>query len=408
METTKIRQVLFVDDEPLVLKGLQRMLRSMRHEWNMHFVTSGQAALDIINQEPIDAVVTDMQMPGMDGVQLLAEIMKRHPDIVRIILSGQLDQEMILQTVRSAHQHLAKPCDADLLKSTLAQAFALRDILVDDNLQKLVSRIESLPSLPSLYLEIMAELQSTNTSFHKVGEIIVKDVGMTAKILQMVNSAFFGLRRQIASPQEAVSYLGLETVKSLVLTAKIFSQFDPQKISGFSLDDLWNHSMLTGIFAKIILQMENQTREAINDAYMAGLLHDLGKLVLVQNLRDGYQRALINARQSDRCLWEIENELFGTTHAEIAAYLMGLWGLKYPVVEAIAFHHDPRRCPRYMGILAAVHTADVLANALVDTESNPSSNVDTIYLTELNVMGRLPAWQSACQQTIQEGENLDG
>jgi HD-like signal output (HDOD) protein len=154
--------------------------------------------------------------------------------------------------------------------------------------------------------------------------------------------------------------------------------------------------------------MENQTREAINDAYMAGLLHDLGKLVLVQNLRDGYQRALINARQSDRCLWEIENELFGTTHAEIAAYLMGLWGLKYPVVEAIAFHHDPRRCPRHMGILAAVHTADVLANDLVDTESNPSSNVDTIYLTELNVMGRLPAWQSACQQTIQEGENLDG
>ena len=408
MEDIKKRQVLFVDDEQLVLKGLQRMLHSMRHEWNMHFVTSGQAAMDIIDRHPIDAVVTDMQMPGMDGVQLLAEIMKRHPVIVRIILSGQLDQEMILKTVRSAHQHLAKPCDADLLKSTLAQAFALRDILVDDNLQKLVSRIESLPSLPSLYLEIMEELHSTNTSFHKVGQIIAKDVGMTAKILQMVNSAFFGLRRQIASPQEAVSYLGLETVKSLVLTAKIFSQFESKKISGFSLDDLWNHSMLTGIFAKIILQIENQTRDAINDAYMAGLLHDLGKLVLVQNLRDGYQQALTDARQSDRCLWEIENELFGTTHAEIAAYLMGLWGLKYPVVEAIAFHHNPRRCPQHMGILAAVHTADALAHDQVNTESNPSSDVDTTYLTELNVMGRLPAWQSACQQTIQEGENLDG
>jgi len=408
MEDIKKRQVLFVDDEQLVLKGLQRMLRSMRREWDMHFVTSGQAAMDIIDRHPIDAVVTDMQMPGMDGVQLLAEIMDRHPDIVRIILSGQLDQEMILQTVRSAHQHLAKPCDADLLKSTLAQAFALRDILVDDNLQKLVSRIESLPSLPSLYLEIMEELHSANTSFQKVGKIIARDVGMTAKILQMVNSAFFGLRRQIANPQEAVSYLGLETVKSLVLTAKIFSQFDAKKISGFSLDDLWNHSMLTGIFAKIILQMENQTREAINAAYMAGLLHDLGKLVLVQNLRDGYQQALTDACQSDRCLWEIENELFGTTHAEIAAYLMGLWGLRYPVVEAIAFHHDPRRSPQQMGILAAVHAANALAHDLVNAESNPSSNVDTTYLTELNVMGRLPAWQSACQQTIQKGNDLDG
>ncbi|MGD8524532.1 MAG: response regulator, partial [Desulfobacterales bacterium] len=383
MEDIKKRQVLFVDDEQLVLKGLQRMLRSMRREWNMHFVTSGQAAMGIIERHPIDAVVTDMQMPGMNGVQLLAEIMKRHPDIVRIILSGQLDQEMILQTVRSAHQHLAKPCDADLLKSTLSQAFALRDILVDDNLQKLVSRIESLHSLPSLYLEIMEELHSANTSFQKVGKIIAKDVGMTAKILQMVNSAFFGLRRQIASPKEAVSYLGLETVKSLVLTAKIFLQFDPKKISGFSLDELWNHSILTGLFAKIILQMEKQTREAINDAYMAGLLHDLGKLVLAQNLRDGYQQALTDARQSDRCLWEIENEIFGTTHAEIAAYLIGLWGLKYPVVEAIAFHHDPRRCPQNMGILTAVHTADTLAHDLVTTESNPSSNVDTTYLTEL-------------------------
>ena len=265
---------------------------------------------------------------------------------------------------------------------------------------------ESLPSLPSLYLEIMEELHSANTSFQKVGKIIAKDVGMTAKILQMVNSAFFGLRRQISSPKEAVSYLGLETVKSLVLTAKIFSQFDPKKISGFSLDELWNHSMLTGLFAKIILQTEDQTREAIDDAYMAGLLHDLGKLILAQNLRDGYQQALTVARQSDRCLWVIENEIFGTTHAEIAAYLMGLWGLKYSVVEAIAFHHDPRRCPQNMGILTAVHTADTLAHDLVTTESDPSSNVDTTYLTELKVTGRLPAWQSACQQIIQKGNNL--
>ena len=117
---------------------------------------------------------------------------------------------------------------------------------------------------------------------------------------------------------------------------------------------------------------------------------------------------MTDACQSDRCLWEIENKLFGTTHAEIAAYLMGLWGLRYPVVEAIAFHHDPRRSPQQMGILAAVHTANVLAHDLVNAESNPSSNVDTTYLTELNVMGRLPAWQSACQQTIQKGNDLDG
>jgi len=407
MEPQKKRRVLFVDDEQLVLKGLQRMLRSMRQEWEMRFVTSAQSALDLIHAEPFDAVVTDMRMPGMDGVQLLAEIMKSHPDIVRIILSGQLDQEMILKTVRSAHQHLSKPCDADLLKSTLAQAFALRDILDDDNIKKLVSRIESLPSLPSLYLEIVEEVQLSNTSFQKVGKIISRDVGMMAKILQMVNSAFFGLARQVSSPKDAVSYLGFETIKSLVLIAKIFSQFNQKKLSRFSLDGLWNHSMLTGTFAKIVAQMENQSKEIIDDAYMVGLLHDLGKLVLAQNLSDLYQKALHEALNTNRCLWEIEYEHFGTSHAEIAAYLMGLWGLKYPIVEAIAFHHRPVKRGSQMGILAAVHCGDCLANEMQDHETFEIPRVEADYLAQMNMLERFPVWQSACHAYVQKGENFD-
>ncbi len=407
MDASRKRRILFVDDETLLLKGLQRMLRSMRHEWEMRFVTDGRAALDLINKEPFDAVITDMQMPGMNGVQLLEKVMQNHPDIVRIILSGQLDQEMILKTVRSAHQHLSKPCDAELMKSTLAQAFALRDLLADEKIQKLVSRIESLPSLPSLYVEIMEELQSANTSFKKVGEIIGKDVGMTAKILQMVNSAFFGLRRQISNPQDAVGYLGFETIKSLILSAKIFSQFDQKKLPGFSLDGLWNHSMLTGTFAKIVAEMEGQTKEVIDDAYMVGLLHDLGKLVLAQNLSDSYQKARDAALNESRALWEVEYEMLGATHAEIAAYLMGLWGIKYPVVEAIAFHHTPAKGSARMGILTIVHSANALAHEVGSTETPIPARLDDSYLEDKEIMQRFPAWQSACQEHIQQGENLE-
>ena len=382
------------------------MLRSMRREWEMQFVTSARSALELIRAQPFDAVVTDMRMPGMDGVQLLTEIMKSHPDTVRIILSGQLDQEMILKTVRSAHQHLSKPCEPDLLKSTLAQAFALRDILDDDNIKTLVSRIESLPSLPSLYLEIMEEIQSANTSFRRVGEIISRDVGMMAKILQLVNSAFFGLRRQVSSPKDAVSYLGFETIKSLVLTAKIFSQFNQKKLSRFSLDSLWNHSILTGIFAKMVAQMEDQSKEIIDDAYMVGLLHDLGKLVLAQNLSDRYQTVLQEALATNRCLWQIEYAHFGTSHAEIAAYLMGLWGLKYPIVEAIAFHHRPVKCALQMGVLAAVHSANGLAYLIKDHEPHEEPRVDPGYLTQLNMMERFPVWQAACQEHIRKGDHL--
>lgn len=407
MEANKKRRILFVDDEQLVLKGLQRMLRSMRHEWEMCFVTSGQAALELIRKEPFDAVVTDMQMPAMNGVQLLAEVMKDYPDIVRIILSGQIDQKMILKTVRSAHQHLSKPCDADLMKSTLAQTFALRDLLADETIKKIVSRIESLSSLPSLYLEIMEELQSANTSFKKIGGIISKDVGMTAKILQMVNSAFFGLRRQISSPQDAVSYLGFDTVKSLVLSAKIFSQFDQKKMPGFSLDDLWNHSMLTGTFAKIVAQLEDQTKKTIDDSYIVGLLHDLGKLVLAQNLSDLYQKTINEAFNTKQCLWQVEHELLGATHAEIAAYLMGLWGFKYPIVEAIAFHHTPHKCDTKMGILTILHSANALAHEVSEPETPNTPKVAVDYLTDMNMLERFPVWQTACQEYIRKGDNFD-
>jgi HD-like signal output (HDOD) protein len=315
---------------------------------------------------------------------------------------------MILKTVRSAHQHLSKPCEPDLLKSTLAYAFGLRDLLDDSTIKNLVSRIESLPSLPALYIEIMEEVQSANTSFERVGEIISRDVGMTAKILQMVNSAFFGLRRRVSSPKDAVSYLGLETIKSLVLTAKIFSQFDQQKLSRFSLDSLWHHSMLTGTFAKLVAQMENQDKEVIDDAYMVGLLHDLGKLVLAQNLTDEYQEALTEALNMNRCIWEVEYERFGTSHAEMAAYLMGLWGLKYPIVEAIAFHHHPGKRGTQMGVLTAVHSANGLAYGVEENETPDVPRIDANYLADMDMMERFPVWQTACQGYIRKGDNLDG
>lgn len=226
MDAVAKRRILFVDDEPLVLKGLQRMLRGMRGDWEMYFIDSAPKALAILDKYRFDAVVTDMRMPEMDGAQLLNEVMRTHPDVVRIVLSGEMDQEMILKTVRSSHQYLNKPCEPEVLKLTLKRAFALRSLLNDDRLKKSVAGIDSLPSLPTLYLEIMEELQSPNSSFKKIGAIISRDIGMTAKILQMVNSAYFGLCRKIGRAEEAVGYLGMETVKSLVLSAKIFSQFD--------------------------------------------------------------------------------------------------------------------------------------------------------------------------------------
>jgi DNA-binding NtrC family response regulator len=153
------RRILFVDDEPNVLSGLRRMLRSMREEWDFEFAGSGREALEVMQRTAVEVIVTDMRMPGMDGSQLLDEVLQRHPQVVRIVLSGQSDTETVLRSVRPTHQFLSKPCDAETLKATVARACALRDLMAEPSLKDLVSRISTLPSMPSLYLEVVKELR---------------------------------------------------------------------------------------------------------------------------------------------------------------------------------------------------------------------------------------------------------
>jgi HD-like signal output (HDOD) protein len=394
------RRILFVDDEPMVLKGLQRTLRKMRQDWDMIFVSSGGEALNFLAKKPMDVIVSDMRMPEMDGGRLLAEVKKQHPHVVRIILSGQLDQEMTLKSVQLAHQSLSKPCDAEVLKHTLAKLFALRDFLSDKSIKSIISQIESLPSLPSIYTEIVTEMQADDPAIKKVGEIISKDLSMTAKILQMVNSAFFGLFRKINSPEQAVMMLGLETIKALVLSVKIFSEFNQKDFSWFQIDDLFNHSLAVSLYAKTIIKNENLDQGLKNNTMMAGLLHDLGKLILATNFEKPYRQVLAAAQGTGKNLLDLEYEAFGTSHAEIGAYLMGLWRLDNATIEAIAFHHLPARSmTQNMGLLTAVHVANALDyEARTPASQNTELQCDTEYLDKLEITSRIPQWRQVCRE----------
>jgi len=394
------KQILFVDDEPMVLKGLQRTLRKMRTEWDMAFASGAKEALDILDQQSMDVIVSDLKMPEMDGMQLLTEVKARHPRVVRIILSGHLEHEMTLQSVQYAHQNLSKPCDAEILKQTLVKLFALRDILADEAVKKIVSQIESLPSLPSIYSEIIEEMHSEDPSLKNVGDIISKDIGMTAKILQVINSVFFGLSRKISTPQEAVVLLGLETIKALVLSVKIFAEFSQKKYAWFNIDALFNHSMSVSAYAKAIVKNEKLGQDLLIHSLMAGLLHDLGKLILATNFQEPYQQVLTGAQGSDRNLLDLEYEAFGTSHAEIGAYLMGLWSLETPIIEAIAFHHCPANSmSQNMGLLTAVHVGNAIDhNGQAPTNGNTDLQFDAQYLESLGVADRIPAWRQVCRE----------
>src|ERR1035441_7170018 len=242
-----MKNLLFVDDEPRVLLGLQRQLRVMREEWQMDFVESGPKALEFFATSPVDVLVTDMMMPGMDGAQLLTEVMNRYPNTVRLVLSGHADREAVLRLVGPAHQYLSKPCNADELRTAITRALAIRDLLASQQLKQLASRIDSLPSLPASHAELTQELRKPEPSVERVADIISKDIGMTTKILQLVNSSFFGLSQPASNVLEAVMYLGLATIRALVLSTQVFSQFDQETIRVFSIDGISKHCWMTGV-----------------------------------------------------------------------------------------------------------------------------------------------------------------
>jgi HD-like signal output (HDOD) protein/CheY-like chemotaxis protein len=409
-----MKKVLFVDDEPRVLQGLGRMLHSVRGEWEIALAESGAQALDLMAQSAFDVVVSDMRMPGMDGAELLNEVKERYPQAVRIILSGHSDERSIARCIGKAHQYMAKPCDADGLVSAISRACALRELLGNPMLKRFVSRMENLPSMPSLYLELKELLSSGEPSVQQVAAIISGDVGMVAKILQLVNSAFFGFYQHITSPERAVSVLGLQTISSLVLSSSVFSQYGETSVEGFSVEAVTRHSLSVGMNARTIMRTENQPPLLADETLTGGLLHDVGKIVLAANLPSAYEEVVKYAREFRVPEWQAELEIVSATHADIGAYLLGLWGLPDSVVEAAAFHHCPRECSHQsLSPLTAVHVSNALdhmecpddplgrvndplgrvndADALV-----PPARIDDDYIGSLGLESRLAVWADAC------------
>lgn len=394
-----VKKILFVDDEPNILEGLSRMLFPMRRAWRMAFAQSGEEALKFLASEPFDVIVTDMRMPGMDGASLLQRVMEDYPRTIRFVLSGQSDRETILRSVGPAHQFLAKPCNADVLKSSIDRAFALRDLLGNTAIQNFVAHIDSIPAMPESYRRLRLELQSEEASIGSVAKIVESDLGMTAKILQLVNSAFFGIRQHVSSVTQAVSLLGLDTIKSLVLLIGVFTPAMSQKFPpGLSLEQIWRHGMLVGAGAQVIAREETNDKVVTNDAFTAGLLHDAGKLVLAENCGDEYARVWTHAAENQVQVDEVELETFGCTHAQVGAYMLGIWGLPDAVVEAVAFHHKPGECLFHgFGALAAVHVANVVDYERSGAGQNalaPMYDVD--FLTRAGLSHKVTVWRELC------------
>jgi len=387
------KRLLFVDDEPLLLNGLRRALHGTRDQWDMSFVDGAAAALNALDKEHFDAVISDMRMPGMDGAELLDLVKERHPNLIRIVLSGQASRASVLRSIAPAHQFLSKPCDPGELIGRLRQAFAMQDMLANDSLRIVISRLRSIPSLPAIYEELITALRTDDPSVTHIERIISKDVSMAAKILQLANSAFIGSCGRVTNLTHAISLIGIETVRLLVLSVHVSSQFDSTSELTPHVRGIWDHSLATAGLARQIAIIEKCTKAVIEESFTAGLLHDIGRVVLLAETPQQYAPILAETDLSRTVALELER--FGCTHAQVGAYLMSIWGLPVPLVRAVAFHH----CPfdggeSQFSSLTAVHAADAICSASDQSPAKRDGDLNVDYLQQLRLQARVDVWRA--------------
>lgn len=397
-----MKRILFVDDEPRVLEGLQNLLRKFRREWEMEFSCGGEAALAQFEVAPFDVIVSDMRMPGMDGAELLRLVQERYPATVRIVLSGQMEEEVARRIVFIAHQFLAKPCDPDLLREVIERVCDIQALLGEERLHETVGRIGQLPAMPGVFTALVKALEEPGSSLKDLAAIVQKDPAISAKTLQVVNSAFFGLPRRMTDVEQAVCYLGVDVLKGLALMIEVFHGIAAGGVAScFDLETEQSRALATGRIARNLLA----EKSAAQDALTAGLLHDCGRLIIATRLPELFVRVSEEVQKTCRPAHLVEAEVMGVSHAEVGAYLLGLWGLPIPIVEAVAHHHAPTRVPQSrFGVLGAVYVADRLVHELLPPDRKGPDEIDEpldlVYLESLGVTGRIEAWKGLVKEEL--------
>jgi HD-like signal output (HDOD) protein len=349
-------RVLFVDDEVRVLEALERVLFDCDEDWSTRFVNGGQQALQALAEEPYDVTVSDLRMSGVDGVALLTQVRDLYPQCVRIVLSGHSDEEAALKMVKVTHQFLAKPCGADTLRQVIGRAEELSRMLTEPRLRALVGRVSGLPVAGHVYESLTELLSREEPDAALVAATIRQDPGMTSKLLQVASSAFFNTSASVADVETAIMRLGFRTLRNL-LESSAFEPLPRDADRGpVTVESLQRRSLDV---ARVAASMAKLPEDAAL-AYMAGLLCDVGQLVLLVSSPEWLYMSQADATRSGSPVHEAERATFHTTHAEVGAYLLGLWGLPHAIVQAAAQHHQPELHGEHVGTAQLVWLASCI------------------------------------------------
>ncbi|MDD3853610.1 MAG: HDOD domain-containing protein [Syntrophomonadaceae bacterium] len=228
------------------------------------------------------------------------------------------------------------------------------------SLEQLVAAVNDLPALPHVVVKVMQLSEDPDSTAQDINNVLTQDQSMTARVLRLANSAFYGFPRRISTVTDAVVLLGFRTIRSIVLAASV-SEILNQEVGGYALEpgELWRHSQSSAIAARMIAKRVKYP--ALDVAYTAALLHDIGKVILNNNMKEAYREVVEKIENTGIPFNEVETDVMGFNHAQVGAQVAEKWNLPPELVEAIMYHHEPEKATINKKLTAIVHVADAVS-----------------------------------------------
>jgi HD-like signal output (HDOD) protein len=332
--------VMVVEDGSGALPAMEQALSALRPEWEIEFVPDNATAIAMADARPVDVVIADLQGSGPNAIELLSIFQKKRAETVRILLSKQHDEDQTLRGFDVAQRVIGKPFSPEDLVDAVDRVHSLQGILTSERVREMVGKIDRLPPSPKLYLQLVQAMNDPNADAVQIAKLVSQDPAMTAKVLQVCNSALFSAGRSVSDVRSAVIRLGWRTLRNVTLATEVFSKMGMNVANAQMLQQ---RSLMASILASRMLSHPI----ASDMAAAAALMSDIG--LLLPGMGNDHEHIIAGA--------DAEVPL----HAAAGAYLLGVWGLPMGIAEAVAYHHHPSRGGfRTFGVPGAVHIAVAL------------------------------------------------
>lgn len=374
---------------------LRRLAQHSQHGWSVERCDSGQGAYATLDTKRIAAIVAHDRLPDVQTLAFLEQVRKTHPNVARLVNAPSTAPEAVMLSMKVAHaasQVGVGHKGVSELLDAVERTSRVQHRIHSDQVRSVTNGLDRLPAVPSTYFELVRLAGRSDVSVQDVSNVIERDPVMCVKILQLVNSAFFGMTRRVAAIQQAVSMLGIDLLKGMVLSAHVFATFEAQKAGGFSLELFQKYSIGVARLAKAIAP-QNRSTEAV---FTTGLVHDIGKMILAIRFPEKFAAINQCVAETGAAVQEVERAYLGTTHSEVGAAMLDMWGLPWPVIEAVAYHHCPFELSAGLtgdfSLLAAIHAADALKG--IYTCGEPVERLDTRFLETVGFGDQVSQWHA--------------